>query len=84
MVFGHNCATLPVSAGEIGVNKSLDLSVPAFISSTHLTELHVDAVLQNTATPASARITLQAETQVKWMEKTGSANQPKVSEKHKQ
>ena len=43
--------SLPLSTGGIGVSKSQDLSVPAFISSSHWTEMLVYAALHNTGIP---------------------------------
>ena len=77
-------ATLPVSAGGIDVRKSQDLSVPAFISSSHSTEMLVDAVLHNIGIPASARISLREVAQEDWAERSGSAEAPEDSEKYKQ
>ena len=77
-------ASLAVNAGGIGVIKSQDLFVEAFISSSDSTELLVDAVLHNTGIPASSRISLREEAQEKWLEKSGSANKLEDSEKYKQ
>ena len=64
------------------MRKSQDLYVPALISSSHPTEMLVDAVLQSTGIPASARITLREVVKEDWAEKSGSENELYDSEKN--
>ena len=45
-------AILPLYAGSIGIKKTMDISLPAFLSSSYSTRMLVDPVLQNKIRPA--------------------------------
>ena len=73
-----------MSAGGIGIRKAMDISLPAFQSSSYSTRMLVDVVLLNTTCSAPANYVEFEEFYEKWTEKSVPDTKPEKFDKCKQ